>query len=416
MKVLRTDVGPLRPARKTPQGFLVLDGYASRVGVFEYTDSRYPGGKRRELRLPEDVFRADVLDSFQGLPVTLGHPPEGEVSPGNARERVVGTVLEPASRDGDKVRTGKIQVTHHDAVAAVESKKLTALSVGYFVELDPTPGNHPVHGRYDGIQRDLKINHLALVERGRAGEEARVRLDSATSYEDDSSARGLHAAAESLTLTGRTQMDESTKKQIEELTLALAREKARADALTQERDDARKRADAASGAADELPKLRDQVADARKRADAVAGLEAQVAELKAEVEAGKAKLAEANDPKRRADEVKERIHLETVARAILGQDARLDDFTDVELMRSCLDKLGRGVSKDVSPDYLRARFDAAAENHAAQGEALKRAGTIIAGGQRREEQRNDARSAREKFVESQQNAWTRKESAGKEAR
>ena len=50
------------------------------------------------------------------------------------------------------------------------------LSCGYNLRLDETPGvweGQP----YDAIQRDIEINHLALVDKARAGEQARLNID-----------------------------------------------------------------------------------------------------------------------------------------------------------------------------------------------------------------------------------------------
>lgn len=53
---------------------------------------------------------------------------------------------------------------------------LRELSLGYSLDLDETPGvwnGQP----YDAIQRNIRINHLALVEKARAGEQARLNID-----------------------------------------------------------------------------------------------------------------------------------------------------------------------------------------------------------------------------------------------
>jgi hypothetical protein len=152
---------------------LIVEGIASRAGVFDY--ARADGSIQKELRLPEDVFATPAMSGYQGATITKGHPAV-PVTAHNAKRFAVGTVLEPARRDGDHVRV-KMVVQDAQAIDALKSKRMRALSTGYSVDLEETPGNHPVYGRYDAIQRRLVINHLALCEDGRAGPVARVRID-----------------------------------------------------------------------------------------------------------------------------------------------------------------------------------------------------------------------------------------------
>ncbi len=170
----RVDLGPLAPPKETPQGFLIVEGIASRAGVFEYV--RSDGSVQRELRLPEHVLSDIALNGYQGAPITKGHP-ANPVTPRTAKSVSVGTVLESARKDGNNVRV-RMCIQDSDAIAAVRSKRMAALSTGYSVDLDETPGVHPEFGRYDAIQTNLVINHLALCELGRAGPVARIRTDS----------------------------------------------------------------------------------------------------------------------------------------------------------------------------------------------------------------------------------------------
>lgn len=170
-QVIRYDVGKLQAPTRTPQGFLRVDGYASRCGVLEYRDD---GAIRRELRLPEDVFSEKSLEGFVGLPVTDDHPSE-MVGPDNAQGLMLGTVLGPGRQDGDFVGV-TVQVTDAGLIRKMESGK-RQLSVGYAVELEDGPGEHPTYGKYDAIQRRIVPNHLAVVSSGRSGPAVSVRMD-----------------------------------------------------------------------------------------------------------------------------------------------------------------------------------------------------------------------------------------------
>jgi hypothetical protein len=51
------------------------------------------------------------------------------------------------------------------------------VSAGYRVDYDPTPGKTPSGEAYDGVQRNIRVNHIAIVPKGRAGPEVRLLLD-----------------------------------------------------------------------------------------------------------------------------------------------------------------------------------------------------------------------------------------------
>ena len=62
-RVLRLDRGTLAPPRRRDNGWLEVEGRLARVGIQEYDG---PDGKvRRELRLPEEVFRPATMASFR---------------------------------------------------------------------------------------------------------------------------------------------------------------------------------------------------------------------------------------------------------------------------------------------------------------------------------------------------------------
>lgn len=156
-------------ARVDEDGFLHDSPVVGRVGIQEYRN--VDGTIRRELRLPEDVFNADSLASFVGKPITVDHPKSGKVDAKNAHRLTVGTILAQGKQDGETVRAD-IVIHSPDAIGARRQ-----LSLGYVANLDMTPGEHPVYGRYDAIQRDIRINHLSVVQSARAGAIARLNMD-----------------------------------------------------------------------------------------------------------------------------------------------------------------------------------------------------------------------------------------------
>lgn len=120
MPIRRYDAATVQKSVKTDAGFLKAPARLTRVGVFDYQE---PGGKvRRELRLPEEVFSADSLDSFQLVPLTNNHPSidDGKVTSKNAGLLQVGTVGQDVARDGSFV-AATVLVTDAKAIEQIES-------------------------------------------------------------------------------------------------------------------------------------------------------------------------------------------------------------------------------------------------------------------------------------------------------
>lgn len=168
--VIRLDSLPLNQTYYTPEGYLVDRPILTRTGIFEYANP--DGSIRRELRLPEDVFDPESLKSYKGRPIIITHD-AGLVTTDNVKENAIGTILTEGYRSGDDVRA---EIIIHDTVG-MKKAGLKELSLGYNLDLEETPGEW--NGQhYDAIQRNIRINHLALVREARAGESARLNIDS----------------------------------------------------------------------------------------------------------------------------------------------------------------------------------------------------------------------------------------------
>ena len=168
-KVHRLDSIPLDKTYFTEEGYLVDHPIVTSVGIFVYHNP--DGTERRELRLPEEVFADKSLASYKGKPVIVTHD-AGYVDTGNVQEEHIGTILTEGYQDGNDVRA---EIIIHD-MDSVKRSGLRELSCGYNLRLEETPGvwnGQP----YDAIQRDIEINHLALVDKARAGEQARLNID-----------------------------------------------------------------------------------------------------------------------------------------------------------------------------------------------------------------------------------------------
>lgn len=263
MTFLRYDRATIR-AEVTDEGFLVDSPIVGRVGIQLYKNA--DGTVRREFRPPEEVFKADSLNSFVGKPITDGHPAE-MVNAKNAKSLLVGAIHTEGKQDGDNVVAG---ITIHDAdmIDKIMKGGKRELSLGYKVDIEEISGVW--NGQeYDAIQRNIRINHLAIVPRGRAGN-ARLNLD--------------RLDAESI-ITGETMPENLSRVRLDtgleyqaEAEVVQAFEKMRADKVEADAhiDGLQKQLDSVAA---ERDTLKSQVASADKmRADA---LEAARAEIKA---------------------------------------------------------------------------------------------------------------------------------------
>ena len=263
MTYLRYDRATIK-ASVTDEGFLVDSPVVGRVGIQLYKNA--DGSVRREFRPPEEVFKADSLNSFVGKPITDGHPAE-MVNAKNAKSLLVGAIHTEGKQDGDNVVAG---ITIHDAdmIDKIMKGGKRELSLGYKVDIEEISGVW--NGQeYDAIQRNIRINHLAIVPRGRAGN-ARLNLD--------------RLDAESI-ITGETMPENLSRVRLDtgleyqaEAEVVQAFEKMRADKVEADAhiDELQKQLDSVAA---ERDTLKSQVASADKvRADA---LEAARAEIKA---------------------------------------------------------------------------------------------------------------------------------------
>lgn len=173
MKAQRVDMGTLRPVTRRDDGTVVCDAYLTRCGVLEYMQP--DGSVRRELRPHDEVADPSSLATLEGRPVTDDHPSH-MLSADDATHFARGAVAAGAKMDGEHV-CSRLSAWDGNLVRKMDSG-VQQLSCGYECDLDETPGVDPKYGRYDAIQRNIKYNHVAVLEHGRAGT-ARVRMDGA---------------------------------------------------------------------------------------------------------------------------------------------------------------------------------------------------------------------------------------------
>jgi hypothetical protein len=146
----------------------------SKVGVFSYLGSEIgeagldPSLEYKLLRPAEELAKA--ASSANGVPLLSQHVPMS--ADDHNRSVVVGSTLNDARYD-DPYLLVSIVIWDGDAIAAIEDGSQCELSGGYHHVVDMKKGVY--NGEmYDGVQKNLAFNHVALVEVGRNGSDVAV--------------------------------------------------------------------------------------------------------------------------------------------------------------------------------------------------------------------------------------------------
>lgn len=154
---------------KTPEGYLICtDAILARTGKQSYTkDELFQDGDNTEVNVDrpyDEVMNAKTIASFENKPITFDHPDE-DVNVGNYKDYAIGYVRDVRQGKTDKgedVILGNLVITDQDAINAIEQGDHTDLSCGYDCDIrDDGNGNYS--------QTNIRGNHLALCEQGRAG-------------------------------------------------------------------------------------------------------------------------------------------------------------------------------------------------------------------------------------------------------
>ncbi|WP_322080201.1 DUF2213 domain-containing protein [Burkholderia cenocepacia] len=160
-------LGPKRSL--TPEGFLLCEDVpVARTGDMLYADGEVPieagpDGLIRISRTPEEVFRDETMASCQGKDVTLDHP-DDFVAPANYTTLTRGVMLNPRRGSGieDDLLLADILIKDPAAITAVQDEEIEEVSLGYEADYEQvSPGR--------GVQRNIVVNHVAIVPRGRCG-------------------------------------------------------------------------------------------------------------------------------------------------------------------------------------------------------------------------------------------------------
>lgn len=325
-----TDAVNISGTRRTNDGYLIADAFAVRTGIQLYS-RREMGidgdGMVRVYRPEEEVRSVDSMRTFSHAPVTLGHPAE-LVTADNWKDLAKGEVSTEAVWDNGRIRLPLI-VKDAETIAQIEAGT-RQLSAGYTSGIEFTDGVTPEGEHYDAVQRNIRINHLAVVPRGRAGEEFRIG-DSAGAW-------------------GISPVNDEAKTEESKMTLR----KIMVDGLEVETTDA--------GAA-AIKKLETAVEDAKKRLnDAVSTHETAIADKDEEIGKLKVDLQTAKDALPKPEDldkmVADRAELVTKVKGIV-KDLKPMGMSDDALRKAAVvAKLGDAAVEGASDAEIRGMFRA----------------------------------------------------------
>ena len=381
-RVKRFDRATITKAIKLDTGWLKAPATLTRTGIRPYRAD--DGSVRRELRLPDEVFKAGSLATLSMVPVTKAHPP-GLLDATNAQEYSVGSVGTDVRQDGDFV-VATLMITDAEAVRAVESGSHREISCGYTCDLDFTPGEWEGQ-RYDAIQKSILYNHVALESVGRAGPGVKVHLDKGAGEQSDDAGTNPNTQPQEIKIMSTIKLDGVDHECSAQLAQAINVRQAKTDAEASE-------------------------------AEAVAGEQmTELDKLKAENEALKAKVAEleatakdAADPEKQAEAVQARVALEKDGEKVLGDEPKMDTMTDQAIKLAVIAKVSPEAKMDgKSDEYVGARFDAAMEGWTPPASNPPAGNPGLAGARQAAQTgagtRLDAAAARQKRMDEDDQRW-----------
>lgn len=308
----------------TDEGYLKVPGRVARTGIQQYLASelgltdRKPDEIVNVYRPPEEVFAPDALSSYADADITNGHP--DDMVTADSFKRVSLGHATDAGRAEDDYVVVDLLIKDKDGIKAVEEGRVN-LSAGYNAEYHQEPGTTADGTDYEYVQRGIRINHIALVDRARAGQGARL-------YDHQ---RG--AAMSTVTLDGQTVevQDQATAKLIQQAF----------DMSKKEQEDMGKKAKEHE---DEAKKLREE-------------MESEKAEKDAAIEERDKAKAAASD-----EAIAERINavqgVRDTAVKMAGEEFTCDSVDPMQIRRAALAQIRDSIDwADKSDAYVQAAWD-----------------------------------------------------------
>ena len=154
-------------SRREPEGYLLcLNVPVARTGTQDYLPEELglspgPPGMIPVLRPESEVFSPETIASFEAMPVTNDHPPDGvDISNIRALQKGHAHNVRRGSGEESDLLLADLIITDPTLIDLILDGK-REISCGYTYELCEENGQF--------IQRKIRGNHVAVVDAGRAG-------------------------------------------------------------------------------------------------------------------------------------------------------------------------------------------------------------------------------------------------------
>lgn len=319
----------------THDGYLVATAKVARTGIQLYKGDEVGKPDMDIVRVyrPESaVFAKDSLSTYAYKPMTFQHPSE-PVTAESWKDKAVGQIGGEVMRDGDHVRVPLIMM---DAAAIKEYQGgVKELSMGYDADLEWKAGTTENGEHYDAVQKNIRINHIALVPAGRAGS---ARIDDSKIGETGGQQNSQSQTKGALKMTHKVKFGDVTLEVSEQAAEAII-------ALTEQLEAAQ------AALAEAKKEAEKELQTAQEETDkAMAAKDAEIDKLKADsMTADKLDAA-----------IAERVKLIGDAKRIVNLDYKGD--ADAIRKQAVSAIVGADKVADKSPAYIEARFDALLES------------------------------------------------------
>lgn len=328
-------------------GFLHVSNVPiARVGVFPYIGKS--GQITMEAKLPDDLLTDSAVESANSKPITDDHPQES-VNVTNTSRYMKGFTANNAHVDGDKLKVD-MTITDSALIKEIQGGK-QELSIGFQTDVVPVKGTFKGMA-YDSAQKNIQINHVAVVKRGRAGHSVRLTGDSAEMVIDDSQEKGTSMETTKIRLDGADvtvatndadtilKLDAANK----ENNSKIAKLNAQIKELEAERDKLKGGADANKKALDEAKAKNDS-------------LEKELADTKKKYE------GDALD-----EEITKRMDLINEVKPFVGDSFEFSGKSPKEMKVEAIKSVNDSIDlDDKSDDYIDAYFDSIVANSKPSG-------------------------------------------------
>lgn len=339
----RYDTAQIKQVTTDPQtGFMhVTNVPIARVGVFPYMKA--DRSIEMEAKLPAELLSDSTVNSADNRPVTNDH--HGLVTKDNATQLAKGFTADNAHVDDNTLRVD-MTIMDGKLIDAINNGK-QELSIGFQTNIDQTPGEY--NGvAYDSVQKDIQINHVAVVNQGRAGHTVRLLGDSAEMIDDD-------------VKEGKTESMEYTKTRLDSVDQTITVADHDVDAVTKLDADN-------SDKSKKIADLKDQIAELQKQLDELQGNADESKKDAAKAQAKADSLEKENENMKNKYEgdgfdkkVQARLKLMEKAKKFVGDSADLNKMSAREMKIAAV-KSAKAVNdsinlEDQTDDYIQALFD-----------------------------------------------------------